>query len=115
MQSGLDGFIFKFIKSYWDQLHGDILRFVQHFEKHGKVDEGCNSSFITLVPKIKDSLKLLDYRPICLIGCLYKSISKTLAHRIKSSIGMNIDEVQTTYVEGRNILDGPLIINELCS
>nr|KAJ0215151.1 hypothetical protein LSAT_V11C300106750 [Lactuca sativa] len=30
-------------------------------------------------------------------------------------IGSVIDEVQSTYVEGRNILKGPLIVNELCS
>lgn len=26
-----------------------------------------------------------------------------------------IDDVQSAYVEGRNILDGPLIVNEICS
>lgn len=26
-----------------------------------------------------------------------------------------IDEVQSAYVDGRNILDGPLIINEVCT
>lgn len=30
-------------------------------------------------------------------------------------MGHCIDEVQSAYVEGRNILDGPLIVNEICS
>lgn len=30
-------------------------------------------------------------------------------------MGNCIDEVQSAYVEGRNILDGPLVVNEICS
>lgn len=26
-----------------------------------------------------------------------------------------MDDTQSAYVEGRNILDGPLIVNEICS
>lgn len=34
---------------------------------------------------------------------------------MKTVIGNVIDEVQSAYVEGKSILDGPLIINEICS
>ncbi|KAL7598871.1 hypothetical protein Lser_V15G27348 [Lactuca serriola] len=91
------------------------MEFVKHFKKYGKLERGCNSSFITLVPKMKDPLHLGDYRPISLIGCLYNIISKSLANRIKGVIDKNIGEVQTTYVKGRNILDKSLIVNELCA
>lgn len=64
---------------------------------------------------IEDGLKLSDYRPICLIGCMYKIIFKLLATRLKNIIGKHIGKEQTVYVEGRNILDGPLIVNEICS
>lgn len=96
-------------------LKGDILNFVKYFERYGKLDRGGNSSFITLIPKIKDPLKLGDYRPISLIGCLYKIIAKILAKRPKKVIKSNIGDVQFAYVEARNIQDGPLIVNEICS
>nr|GEX80262.1 RNA-directed DNA polymerase, eukaryota [Tanacetum cinerariifolium] len=34
---------------------------------------GCNSNFIALIPKIKDASMVKDFRPISLIGSLYKS------------------------------------------
>ena len=67
------------------------------------------------MPKRKDPTSLADFRPISLIGCIYKIISKALSNRFKKVIGSVIDEVQSAYVEGRNILDGPLIVNEVCS
>lgn len=110
---GPDGFTFKFIKKYWDTISKDIIRFVRHFEDHGILSLGSNSSFITLASKIKDPLTLSDYRPISLIGCLYKISTKILSRRLKSVIGGVIGEVQSAYVEGRSILDGPLIVNEI--
>ncbi|KAI3749677.1 hypothetical protein L2E82_20293 [Cichorium intybus] len=112
---GPDGFTFKFIKHFWGLLCGDIMKFVRHFEDHGSISNGCNSSLITLVPKCKYPTSLVDFRPISLIGCLYKIIPKTLAGRIKQVIGTVVSEVQSAYVVGRNILDGPLIVNEVCT
>nr|KAJ0203637.1 hypothetical protein LSAT_V11C500259620 [Lactuca sativa] len=54
-------------------------------------------------------------KPISLTGSLYKIIAKLLAIRLKRVIGNIIDEVQSAYMEGRNILEGPLIVNDLCS
>nr|KAJ0196618.1 hypothetical protein LSAT_V11C700361550 [Lactuca sativa] len=71
---GPDGFTFGFIKKYWGILHEDIINYVKHFERYGRLERGCNSAFITLIPKIKDPSHLRDYRPISLIGCLYKII-----------------------------------------
>lgn len=110
---GPDGFTFKFLKTFWDIISGDVMKFIRHFEEHGHLGRGCNSSFFTLVPKIKDPNTLGDYRPISVIGSMYKIIAKILAARMKKVIGEVVGEVQSAYVEGRNILDGPLIMNEI--
>lgn len=68
-----------------------------------------NSSFITPVPKVKDPSSLSNFRLISLIGCMYKTTLKILATRLKAVIG----DVQSAYIEGRNILDGLLVVNEL--
>ncbi|KAI3497002.1 hypothetical protein L1887_39382 [Cichorium endivia] len=110
---GPDGFTFKFLKNYWDLICPDVLDMVKYFEKTSSIARGCNSSFITLVPKVKDPTILSDYRPISLIGSIYKIITKILSTRIKRVIGKIIGVEQSAYIENRNILDGPLIINEL--
>nr|KAJ0184683.1 hypothetical protein LSAT_V11C900472390 [Lactuca sativa] len=56
-----------------------------------------------------------EYCPISLIVCMYKIIAKLLAMRLKQEVGSMVDEVQSTYTEGSNILDGPLIMNEIYS
>ncbi|GKB71713.1 hypothetical protein Tco_0933125 [Tanacetum coccineum] len=48
---GLDGFTFNFIKKFWDLHSPDINKFVMHFHETGTIHKGCNSSFISLLPK----------------------------------------------------------------
>ena len=42
-------------------------------------------------------------------------MAKALASRLKKVLGTAIGEVQTAFISGRNILDGPMITNEICS
>lgn len=64
---GPDGFTFTFLKSHWDSTKGDIIEFVKEFEVIGRIPKGCNSTFVTLIPKCEDPLTLSDYRPISLV------------------------------------------------
>ena len=47
------------------------------------------------------------------MGCVGKLISKVLAERLKLVVGSVISPVQMAFVKGRQIIDGPLIVNEL--
>nr|GEZ05225.1 RNA-directed DNA polymerase, eukaryota [Tanacetum cinerariifolium] len=90
-------------------------RSVDWFFEHCKFARGCNSSFITLIPKNQDPKYVSDFRPISLIGSLYKVVSKILANRLSLVISDLISDVQTAFLPNRQILDGPFIINELLS
>ncbi|XP_028095364.1 uncharacterized protein LOC114295342 [Camellia sinensis] len=54
-----------------------------------------------------------DYRPISLIGPLYKILSKVLANRLKNILPRIVGEAQSAFMGGKNILDGVLISNEI--
>nr|GFA29610.1 RNA-directed DNA polymerase, eukaryota, reverse transcriptase zinc-binding domain protein [Tanacetum cinerariifolium] len=71
--------------------------------------KGGNSSFITLIPKVPNANMVKDFRPISLIGSLYKVIAKVLANRLVTVL----DEIQSAFVTDRQILDGPFILNEI--
>lgn len=45
---------------------------------------------------------------------MYK-IAKILASRLKTVLGSVVEEVLSTYIKGRHILEGPLIINDVRS
>ena len=80
---GPDGLNFKFIKQFWQLLKPEITRFIFEFHANGIFPKGSNASFITLVPKVPDPQNLNDFRPISLIGCVYKIVAKLLSNRLK--------------------------------
>ncbi|RVW27733.1 hypothetical protein CK203_109967 [Vitis vinifera] len=55
---------------------------------------------------------LREFRPISLVGSLYKWLAKVLAHRLKRAVGKVVSKAQGAFVEGRQILDAVLIANE---
>ncbi|GKC07104.1 RNA-directed DNA polymerase, eukaryota [Tanacetum coccineum] len=60
-----------------------------------------------------DTRVVKDFRPISLIGSVYKIIAKILANRLVGVLGDLIHEVQSAFIANRQILDGPFILDEL--
>lgn len=56
---------------------------------------------------------LEEYRPISLIGCMYKIVAKLLANRLKKVMSFIIDEGQSAFIEGRHLLQSAVIANEV--
>nr|GEZ18080.1 RNA-directed DNA polymerase, eukaryota [Tanacetum cinerariifolium] len=77
--------------------------------------DGFTFEFFSLIPKVQDPKFINDYRPISLIGSLYKVVTKILALRLSSVIAGLISDVKMAFLLSRQILDGPLVINELLS
>ncbi|GKB82288.1 RNA-directed DNA polymerase, eukaryota [Tanacetum coccineum] len=110
---GPDGFTFCFFRRYWNLLEGDLNDDVSYFFHHGSFPKRGNASFIALIPNTQDAKMVKDFRPISLIGSLYKIIAKILANRLLVVLGDLMNEVQSAFVANRQILDGPFILNEL--
>ncbi|GJV39876.1 RNA-directed DNA polymerase, eukaryota, reverse transcriptase zinc-binding domain protein [Tanacetum coccineum] len=82
---GLDGFTFGFYRHFW--------------------------STIEIVNPDANMVK--DFRPISLIGSIYKIIAKILTNRLVGVLGDIVNEVQSAFISERQILDGPFILNEI--
>ncbi|GJW71742.1 RNA-directed DNA polymerase, eukaryota [Tanacetum coccineum] len=110
---GPDGFTFGFYRRFWYIIESDVYDAVKHFFTYEDIPKGCNSSFIALIPKIPGANLVKDFRPISLIGSLYKIIAKILANRLVGVLGDIVNEVQSAFIADRQILDGPFILNEV--
>ncbi|RVX01696.1 Transposon TX1 uncharacterized 149 kDa protein [Vitis vinifera] len=109
---GPDGFSLSFWQFSWDFVKYEVMGFMKEFHEHGRFVRSLNSTFLVLIPKIPDAEDLKDFRPISLIGGLYKLLAKVLANRIKKVVGKVVSSAQNAFVEGRQILDAALIANE---
>ncbi|MCH91947.1 LINE-1 reverse transcriptase like, partial [Trifolium medium] len=110
---GPDGFNFNFLKSCWSIVKPEVMNFVEEFFVTAILPKAITSSFLTLIPKKDHPESLSDYRPICLIGCLYKILSKLLANRLKRVLGKLISPCQSAFLPSRQILDGVVVLNEI--
>nr|GEW08656.1 RNA-directed DNA polymerase, eukaryota [Tanacetum cinerariifolium] len=110
---GPDGYTFKFFRRYWRFIGSDFCSAAECFFESGSFSKGSNSSFIALIPKVTDAKFVTDFRPVSLIGCVYKVVTKILANRLATVISDLVFDIQSAFVANRQILDGPFILNEL--
>ncbi|GKA62641.1 RNA-directed DNA polymerase, eukaryota [Tanacetum coccineum] len=112
---GPDGYTFEFFKRYWNFIGPDFCLADECFFSSGCFPKGSNASFIALIPKVMDAMFVTDFRPISLIGSMYKVVTKILANRLTTVISDLVSDSQSAFIANRQILGGPFILNELLS
>jgi hypothetical protein len=71
-----------------------------------------NYGLISLIPKSKEANTIKHYRPICLLGVDYKWFTKVLTKRLTRVAESVISTTQTTFIPGRNILEGVVVLHD---
>ena len=73
---GPNGFNGDFIKACWNIIAPDFYKMIEDFY-HGKISlQSINTCFITLIPKKDNPVTANDFRPISLLNCTIKIITK---------------------------------------
>ncbi|XP_021300743.1 uncharacterized protein LOC110429140 [Herrania umbratica] len=86
------------------------MEFVVRFFDIGSHGNRVNQSFVTFIPKVGNSSKLKDYKPISLVGSLYKIVAKLQANRLKKVIGEVIGNNQFVFTKRRQLMDNDTMV-----
>ena len=50
-------------------------------------------SWVTLIPKFEGAKEIKGFRPISMVGCIYKVVAKILVRRLRSVMGALVGKV----------------------
>ena len=80
---GPDEFTMAFYHHCWRVVEKDVLAVFEEFFQRCKFEKSLNATFIALIPKRNDASNIRDFRPISLLGSVYKILAKVLANRLR--------------------------------
>jgi hypothetical protein len=112
---GPDNIPIEFFQHCWHSVKPKIM-YMFHCFHNGNLDvKRLNYGVITLLPKLVGAEKITQYRPICLLRCIYKLITKRLTLRLEPCSGKLFSIQQNAFIKKTNIMDGVLSLHELLS
>ncbi len=80
---GIDSISNKFIKTFWPFFRKPLFEYTKTCYVKGNLTDNFRSAKIRLIPKKGDLTKLNNWRPISLLNCFYKIISRVIAMRLR--------------------------------
>uniref|UniRef100_A0A8C5CAN5 Reverse transcriptase domain-containing protein n=1 Tax=Gadus morhua TaxID=8049 RepID=A0A8C5CAN5_GADMO len=99
---GLDGFTAEFYKAYPEELAQFLLVMYNEGLAKGRLAPSLSEALISLLKSSKDTLDCKDYRPITLISCDSKILSKILANGLDRVITSLIQADQVGFIRSRS-------------
>lgn len=81
---------------------GQLLSVLDEFHDNGVILGELGTTFIALIPKKEGVISIKDFRPISLIGSIYKILDKVLANRLKVLPEITLEK-QGAFVDGHQI------------
>jgi hypothetical protein len=101
--NGFNGLFMK--KKCWPIIKHDFYKLCHDFYNETVNLESLNDGFITLVPKISNPETVGDYRPISLLNCSLKLLTKLLADHLQQVTLSLVHQNQYGFIRNQSIQD----------
>ncbi len=99
---GIDGIGNRFIKKFWHFFRIPLLDYINVCNNRGTLTETFRTTLIRLIPK-KGNVSHIIVRPISLLSCFYKVVSKVVDSRLEKVIDKVTSLAQKAYNKKRYI------------
>jgi hypothetical protein len=109
---GPNGFPPEFYQVFWDLIKDNLMALFADFHQGSLQLNRLNFEMIILLPRKKDAKVIQQYRPICLLNVSFKIFTKVATNRVTTIAQKIINPTQTTFLPGRNIMEGAVILHE---
>ncbi len=100
---GIDGFNNRFIRKFWNHFRAPLHDYFSYCYRTGTLTSTFRTALIKLIPKKGDTSQLKNWRPISLLSCFYKIISKAVNARLDKVIDKVTSLDQKAYNKNRYI------------
>ena len=111
---GEDGIISEFYQLFWQDIKNEFFEVIeQNFKFKYTLSASQYKGVLTLLHKGGEREDIKNWRPLTLLNCDYKIISKLLAERLKNVLTKLIHPDQKGFVKGRNISEANRMIQDI--
>jgi hypothetical protein len=100
---GIDGLNTRFIRKFWKYFSTPLLRYANCCFIRGHLTRSFRTAVLKLIPKKGDCSDINKWRPISLLSCLYKIISRAINNRLKLVVNRFTTRAQKGFTSHRYI------------
>lgn len=102
-----------FFRATWHIIGPEVFATIKEFFENGMLLKQLNTIKISLISKGKRPDYTSQFRPISYCYTLSKCISKILCSRLKKILDSLVNPTQTTFIQGRTLIQNVLICHDL--
>ena len=109
---GLDGLPNEFYKTFWPVIGNDMHEVFASSIEDNRLPLSCRRAVLTMIPKKGDTSYLKNWRPVSLLCCDYKILTRALSLRLRTVLPDILHINQSYCVPGRHISDNIRFISD---
>jgi hypothetical protein len=102
----------EFYQIFWKTIKGDLMALFKDFHEGNLPLFILYFGIITLLLKQKEATHIRQFHPIFLLNVSFKIFIKVVVNRMTGIAEKLISPSQTTFIPGRNIMEGVVMLHE---